>query len=72
MQIERFPIDGVLLITPTKRLDPRGFFSEVYRSEVFAAEGIAALQRGTLSVVALQTLHADRLAAELKVVAGVK
>ena len=42
MQIERFPIDGVLLITPTKRLDPRGFFSEVYRSDVFAAEGIAA------------------------------
>jgi carbamoyl-phosphate synthase large subunit len=28
-----------------------------------AAEGIAALQQGTLSVVALQTLHADRLAA---------
>ncbi len=28
-----------------------------------AAEGIAALQEGTLSVVALQTLHADRIAA---------
>jgi carbamoyl-phosphate synthase large subunit len=28
-----------------------------------AAEGIAALQRGTLSVVALQTLHLDRFAA---------
>ena len=28
-----------------------------------AAEGIAALQQGTLSVIALQTLHADRLAA---------
>jgi carbamoyl-phosphate synthase large subunit len=27
-----------------------------------AAEGIAALQQGTLSVIALQTLHADRLA----------
>jgi carbamoyl-phosphate synthase large subunit len=27
-----------------------------------AAEGISSLQRGTLSVVALQTLHADRLA----------
>src|SRR6202044_2185629 len=37
-----------------------------------AAEGISALQQGTLSVIALQTLHADRLAAELKVVAGVK
>jgi carbamoyl-phosphate synthase large subunit len=28
-----------------------------------AAEGISALQRGTLSVVALQTLHAERVAA---------
>jgi carbamoyl-phosphate synthase large subunit len=37
-----------------------------------AAEGIAALQRGTLSVVALQTLHSDRIAAEAKAVAGVK
>src|SRR3984957_19864310 len=30
-----------------------------------AAEGIAALQKGTLSVVALQTLHAERIAAEV-------
>ena len=30
-----------------------------------AAEGISALQEGTLSVVALQTLHADRVAAEV-------
>jgi carbamoyl-phosphate synthase large subunit len=37
-----------------------------------AAEGIAALQRGTLSVVALQTLHSDRIATELKTVASVK
>jgi carbamoyl-phosphate synthase large subunit len=36
-----------------------------------AAEGIAALQKGTLSVVALQTLHSDRIATELKAVAGV-
>src|ERR1700723_1707972 len=35
-----------------------------------AAEGIAALQRGTLSVVALQRLHADRIANEAKAVAG--
>jgi dTDP-4-dehydrorhamnose 3,5-epimerase len=42
MQIERFPIDGVLLVTPTKRLDRRGFFSEVYRSDIMATEGIAA------------------------------
>jgi carbamoyl-phosphate synthase large subunit len=37
-----------------------------------AAEGIAALQRGTLSVVALQTLHSDRIASETKAVVGVK
>jgi carbamoyl-phosphate synthase large subunit len=37
-----------------------------------AAEGIAALQKGTLTVVALQTLHSDRIADEAKVVAGVK
>ncbi len=37
-----------------------------------AAEGIAALQKGTLSVVALQTLHLDRFAGEEKAVAGVK
>jgi carbamoyl-phosphate synthase large subunit len=37
-----------------------------------AAEGISALQRGTLSVFALQTLHSDRIAGETKAVAGVK
>jgi carbamoyl-phosphate synthase large subunit len=37
-----------------------------------AAEGIAALQRGTLSVIALQTLHLDRFASETKAVASVK
>ncbi len=37
-----------------------------------AAEGIAALQKGTLSVVALQTLHSDRIASESKAVVGVK
>ena len=36
-----------------------------------AAEGIAALQRGTLSVIALQTLHLDRFAGETKAVARV-
>jgi carbamoyl-phosphate synthase large subunit len=37
-----------------------------------AAEGISALQKGTLSVVALQTLHLDRFAGEEKAVAGVE
>ncbi|MEI9980552.1 MAG: carbamoyl-phosphate synthase large subunit [Edaphobacter sp.] len=36
-----------------------------------AAEGIAALQRGTLNVFALQALHADRFAGETKAVAKV-
>jgi carbamoyl-phosphate synthase large subunit len=36
-----------------------------------AAEGIAALQRGALRVVALQTLHSDRIAGEAKAVASV-
>jgi carbamoyl-phosphate synthase large subunit len=35
-----------------------------------AAEGISALQRGTLSVVALQTLHSDRIAGEMKTAAS--
>jgi carbamoyl-phosphate synthase large subunit len=30
-----------------------------------AAEGISALQKGVLSVIALQTLHADRISAEI-------
>jgi carbamoyl-phosphate synthase large subunit len=37
-----------------------------------AAEGISALQRGTLTVVALQTLHLDRFAGEEKAVASVE
>jgi carbamoyl-phosphate synthase large subunit len=37
-----------------------------------AAEGIAALQKGTLSVIALQTLHLDRFAGEETAVASVK
>ncbi len=37
-----------------------------------AAEGIAALLKGTLSVVALQTLHSDRIAGEVKAVASVE
>jgi carbamoyl-phosphate synthase large subunit len=37
-----------------------------------AAEGIAALQKGTLSVIALQTLHSDRIAGEVKAVVGSK
>jgi dTDP-4-dehydrorhamnose 3,5-epimerase len=42
MRIERSTIEGILLLTPTKHSDDRGFFSEVFRSDVFAAEGIQA------------------------------
>jgi dTDP-4-dehydrorhamnose 3,5-epimerase len=40
MKIERFEIEDVLLIVPTKRFDERGFFSETYRSNVLTAEGV--------------------------------
>jgi dTDP-4-dehydrorhamnose 3,5-epimerase len=42
MKIERFSIDGLRLITPIKRPDARGFFSEVYRTDILSADGIAA------------------------------
>jgi carbamoyl-phosphate synthase large subunit len=37
-----------------------------------AADGISALQEGTLSVVALQTLHANRIASEVRAAATVE
>jgi dTDP-4-dehydrorhamnose 3,5-epimerase len=40
MQIERFNIEGLALIVPTKHSDQRGFFSETCRSDVLAAAGI--------------------------------
>jgi dTDP-4-dehydrorhamnose 3,5-epimerase len=40
MQIERFNIDGIVAIVPTKRGDSRGFFSETYRKDLLTAEGI--------------------------------
>jgi dTDP-4-dehydrorhamnose 3,5-epimerase len=40
MRIERFNIEDILLIVPTKRSDQRGFFSETYRSDVLATEGV--------------------------------
>lgn len=42
MQIERLTIEDLLLIVPTKRFDQRGFFSETYRGDVLAAEGVRA------------------------------
>jgi dTDP-4-dehydrorhamnose 3,5-epimerase len=42
MRIERFNIEDILLIVPIKRCDERGFFSETYRSDILAAEGVSA------------------------------
>jgi len=42
MQIQRFAIRDLLLIRPAKHTDARGFFSEVYRSDAFLAEGVDA------------------------------
>ena len=41
MQIQHLAIDGVILITPAKRLDARGFFSEIYRRDSFQVAGIS-------------------------------
>lgn len=42
MQIERLAIEGILVFVPTRRSDQRGFFSETYRSDLLAAEGLRA------------------------------
>lgn len=43
MQIERLNIPGILLVKPTKHGDQRGFFSETFRADVFAAHGVDAV-----------------------------
>ena len=40
MHIERYPILGILSLTPVKHGDARGFFSEVYRREIASAAGL--------------------------------
>ena len=40
MQIERLAIDGILIVVPAKRSDHRGFFSETYRYDLLAADGV--------------------------------
>jgi dTDP-4-dehydrorhamnose 3,5-epimerase len=42
VQIERLEIPEVLLLKPRKHEDPRGFFSETFRADTFAARGIEA------------------------------
>jgi dTDP-4-dehydrorhamnose 3,5-epimerase len=65
MLIERAAIDSILLLVPIKRCDARGFFSEVYRRDILAAEGVQAefvqdnhvfsAERGTLRGLHFQT-----------------
>ena len=40
MHKQRFTISDLFLITPVKNSDARGFFSEVYRHDLLATEGI--------------------------------
>src|SRR5260370_42238689 len=42
MQIERSEIPDILWVKPTKHRDQRGFFSETFRADVFAAHGVEA------------------------------
>lgn len=41
MQVEETKLPGVLLVTPKRFGDDRGFFSEVYNKNGFAAAGVA-------------------------------
>jgi len=40
MEIKRFDIVGPLLIVPQKHGDQRGFFSETFREDILAAQGV--------------------------------
>jgi dTDP-4-dehydrorhamnose 3,5-epimerase len=43
MQIERLEIPDILFVKPSKYGDKRGFFSETFRADVFAARGMEAI-----------------------------
>ena len=40
MQVETTKLDGVLILTPTRHGDARGFFSESWNKQTLAAQGI--------------------------------
>lgn len=40
MQVTKTEIPGVLIITPHRIVDPRGFFSETFRAAEYAAAGV--------------------------------
>ena len=41
MQVETYPLQGLLKLTPRKFGDVRGFFSETYNAETFSAAGLS-------------------------------
>jgi dTDP-4-dehydrorhamnose 3,5-epimerase len=43
VDFQRFDIDGPVLITPRRFCDHRGFFSETFRADLLAANGIDAV-----------------------------
>ena len=40
MEIQKTPIDGLLLLKPQVAYDPRGYFYESYRKDLFASLGV--------------------------------
>jgi dTDP-4-dehydrorhamnose 3,5-epimerase len=42
VQIEQLKIPGILLVKPSKHGDQRGFFSETFRADIFAVNGVEA------------------------------
>jgi dTDP-4-dehydrorhamnose 3,5-epimerase len=43
MKIERLQIPDVLLLTPKRHIDQRGFFSETFRADMFEEQGVDAM-----------------------------
>ncbi|WP_159012785.1 dTDP-4-dehydrorhamnose 3,5-epimerase [Bradyrhizobium sp. S69] len=42
MQVEKLTIPELVLVTPKKHGDQRGFFSETFRADILAAQGVKA------------------------------
>jgi dTDP-4-dehydrorhamnose 3,5-epimerase len=42
VDFQRVDIDGVVLITPRRMVDDRGFFSETFRADLLVANGVGA------------------------------
>lgn len=42
MQVDKLTIPGLLLLTPKKHGDQRGFFSETFRADILADQGVKA------------------------------